>query len=182
MKNGELEIFLHSAGKPPSVVTVSVDERLVDLLLRTNVIATATEEVFAFVGEGDDSLRDGGDEDDELEDAHEVVKIERKLKDLHVKPHDHVHCYHCRRIMVTVHHGSKEKKRKFSPAATIQTVTQWARRKFKLTDAAADELMLQICDTKIMPRADQRLGELKEAANCAICFNLVPEVTEQGRP
>jgi hypothetical protein len=42
------------------------------------------------------------------------------------------------------------------------------------------EFRLQICGTTDKPRDDVHLGELVEAPKCAICFDLVKEVTPQG--
>ena len=64
--------------------------------------------------------------------------------------------------------------------ATIAVVTAWARKKFKLDPVSASEFRLQICGTTDKPRDDVHLGELVEAPKCAICFDLVKEVTPQG--
>jgi hypothetical protein len=79
-----------------------------------------------------------------------------------------------------VNFGGKTKQRRFSPATTIAVVTAWARKKFKLDPVAASEYRLQICTTTNTPRDDVHLGELVEAPKCAICFDLVKEITPQG--
>lgn len=179
MKSNEIEVFVHSTASAPIVAKIAADERLEDFFTNLGLIQSEKDQVFAFVGEGDEALQDESDDPDR-EDEAEPVKLKKKVQDLGLKIHDHVHCYRCRKIAVTVHFGSDTKKRKFNPAASIATVTRWARKRFHLNDAAADELVLQICETTVVPRPDQRLGELKEIRDCAICFNLVKEITPQG--
>jgi hypothetical protein len=62
----------------------------------------------------------------------------------------------------------------------VGTVAEWARKKFHLDAATAHEYVLQLCNTTDQPRPDKHLGELVDAPQCSICFNLVKEVTPQG--
>jgi hypothetical protein len=101
----------------------------------------------------------------------EVLDLER---------HRHIHHHPCRTIAVEINYKDKSKTRRFSPAATVETVTRWARKKFHLDAAAASEYVLQFCDSAVQPRSDQHLSQLPEASHCALCFDLVPEVTPQG--
>ena len=75
---------------------------------------------------------------------------------------------------------SKGKRHRFSPAATVAVATAWARKRFHLDPATAAEYVLQLCKSTEQPRADQHLGELVKAPHCALCFDLVKEVTPQG--
>lgn len=173
----DLEIFLHGADKP-RVVTAGSGDVLRDVLVKAGVLREGDKEVFVFVGECDDSLRHGDDSDDG-EDDHKPADLHLTLEVLDLRKHPHVHVHRCRRVAVEVNFGGKSKKHKFSPAATIGTVTEWARRKFKLDPASAAEYVLQICGTTEQPRSDVHLGELVKS-ECALCFDLVKEVTPQG--
>jgi len=114
-------------------------------------------------------------------DIHEAIDINRTVEVLQVYRHRHVHRHHCRRIAVEIHFLGETKRHRFSPPTTIEVVTAWARKKFpNLDEAAASEYVLEICDTKIQPRADEHLGEVVKHGECSICFNLVNEVTPQG--
>jgi hypothetical protein len=136
--------------------------------------ATDTGEVLVFVGECDDALREA-DEVENGADQHAPVDVNQTLDALGIRAHHHVHHHRCRHVAVDVNFGGSTKHRRFSPATTIAVVTAWARKMFKL-----DEFRLQICHTTNKPRDDERLGELVEAPKCAICFDLVKEVTPQG--
>jgi hypothetical protein len=173
----DLEIFLHGADKP-QVVTAGSGDVLHDVLVKAGVLREGDKEVFVFVGECDDALNHGGDSDDG-EDDHKPVELHLTLEVLDLRRHRHVHVHRCRRIAVEVNFGGKSKKHKFSPAATVGTVTEWARRKFRLDPASASEYVLQICNTTEQPRSDVHLGQLVKA-ECALCFDLVKEVTPQG--
>jgi hypothetical protein len=83
-------------------------------------------------------------------------------------------------VTVTVNYQSRTAERRFSPAATIHTATLWARRRFRLTDASMEKLVLVICGANEQPRPNVHLGELVHAPGCGLCFDLVREDTVQG--
>lgn len=175
----ELEIFLHGTDKP-KVVVAKYGDVLHDVLLAADFLKKDDEEVFVFVGECDESLKHPHDEDDG-EDDHKPAEIHLTLGVLDLCRHRHVHVHRCRRIAVEVNFGGKSKKHKFSPATTVGTVTEWARRKFRLDPASAAEYVLQICGATEQPRTGVHIGELvKKKSECALCFDLVKEVTPQG--
>jgi len=175
----QIEIFIHGQGKRPIVVSASSDETLRDVLIRAGMPAGETGAAFVFVGECDDALREADDVEDGA-DQHAPADANQTLDALDVRAHHHVHHHRCRHIAVDVNFGGKTKHRRFSPATTIAVVAAWARKKFKLDPASASEFRLQICHTTDKPRDDVHLGELVEAPKCAICFDLVKEVTPQG--
>jgi hypothetical protein len=176
----QIEIFAHGQGTKPVVVSASTDETLRDVLVRAGIISAADMgEILVFVGECDDALREA-DEVENGADQHAPVDVNQTLDTLGIRAHHHVHHHRCRHIAVDVNFGGATKHRRFSPATTIAVVTAWARKKFKLDPASASEFRLQVCQTTNKPRDDERLGELVEAPKCAICFDLVKEVTPQG--
>ncbi len=178
MENEDLEIFVH-AGGTSSVVRAADGETLREVLIRAEIIEKGKDELLVFVGECEEALAEPDDTDDGA-DQHEPVDIGLTVEVLELRRHRHVHYHHCRRIAVEASFGTKAKKHKFSPAATIEVVTRWARKKLLANDAAASEYVLQICGTKTQPRSDQHLSQVVTDATCSICFELVPEVNPQG--
>ena len=178
MKDNQLELFVHGGGKPKVIVAAS-GETLRDVLTRHGIIKEGQKDGFVFIGECEEALK----EPDEVEDGADQqapVDLGLTLELLDLKRHRHVHCHECRHVAVEVNFGGKTKRRKFSPAATVEVVTVWARRKFHLDAAAAADYVLQLCGTAEQPRSDKHLGELVKGSKCAICFDLVKEVTPQG--
>ncbi len=176
MNDDKIELFLHSHGEKPKKVGAGRDERLIDVLTRAGINAA---DVLVFVGEWTEALKEEVNVEDG-NDSHEPVDPTQTIERLKIRGHDHVHCHKCHRVAVEVNYGAGTKRHKFSPATTIEVVTKWAKTKFRLDDAAAADLVLQKCGTNDRPRPNQHLGELVEAGNCKICFDLVKEVTPQG--
>lgn len=177
MSDNQTEVFVHQAGQKPKVVVAGSADRLSEVLARAGVALGA--DLLVFVGECADALG----EPVELEngaDNHAPVDPDQTLERLGVREHRHVHCHRCRHVAVEVNYGSKTKRRSFSPAATVEIVTKWARRKFELTDSAGADWVLQICKSTDRPRPNVHLGELVHAPDCQICFDLVKEITPQG--
>jgi hypothetical protein len=179
MANQELELFVHSEGAKPKVVSAASGEVLRDVLVRFGFIRPEQGEILIFVGECDEALRELA-ETEEGVDRHAPADAGLTLEVLELHRHRHIHCHRCRHIAVEVNFSGQTKRHKFSPATTVAVVTQWARKKFRLDPAAAAEYVLQICNTTDQPRSDVHLGELVHAPKCSICFDLVKEVTPQG--
>ena len=179
MNDSKLELFIHVAGEKPKVLVAASGETLRDVLTRNGIIRNGQKEVFVFVGESEEALKEA-DEVENGADEQAPVDLGLTLELLDLKRHRHVHCHECRHIAVEVNFGPKTKHRKFSPATTIEVVTRWARRKFHLDPAAAAEYVLELCGTDEQPRSDRHLGELVHGTKCAVCFDLVKEVTPQG--
>lgn len=179
MTNQEMELFIHSQGAKPRIITAQSGEILRDVLIRLEIIEAGQDDILVFVGECDEALA----ELDHIEngaDEHAPVDVTLTVEILELKRHRHVHIHRCRHVAVEVNFVGKTKHRKFSPAATIGVVTQWARNKFHLDPASASEYVLQICNSTDQPRSDKHLGELVEAPKCSICFDLVKEINPQG--
>jgi hypothetical protein len=179
MTDRELELFVHGQGARPKVVAAAAGDTLREVLIRCEVIAEGRDDILVFVGECDEALREA-DEVEDGADKHAPVDVTLTLEVLELHRHRHVHHHRCRHIAVEVNFGGKTKRHKFSPAATVEVATRWARKKFHLEGAAGAEYVLQYCDSTKQPRSDQYLGELPEASKCSLCFNLVTEVTPQG--
>jgi len=173
------ELFIHSQGAKPKVAVAGPQEVLRDVLVRTGIMSQGQEDLLVFVGEWDEALNERDDIDDG-EDSHPPVDLSLTTGALELLRHRHVHVHKCKRVAVEVHFNGLTKRHRFSPATTIAVITKWARTKFKLDPAAGAEYVLQICNTTKQPRPSDHLGELVDVSTCAICFNLVKEITPQG--
>lgn len=179
MADQELELFLHTQGAKPRVIVAEPGDVLRDVLIRFEIIKEGQDDILIFAGECDEALAEADDIEGGA-DQHAPVDITLTVEMLELKRHRHIHVHRCRHVAVEVNFGGKTKRRKFSPAATVGVVTQWARSKFRLDPAAASEYVLRLCGSTDQPRPDRHLGELVEAPKCSICFDLVKEVTPQG--
>ena len=176
MSHEKTELFLHGAGEKPKKVSAGREEFLIDVLAKSGINAA---DVPVFVGEWTEALNEEADVENG-NDTQEPVNATQTLEQLKIRNHEHIHCHKCHRIATGVNYGSQTKRHQFSPATTIEVVTKWAKKKLMLDDAAAADLVLQICGTTDRPRPNQHLGEIVETGSCEICFDLVPEVTPQG--
>lgn len=172
----KIELFVHCFGEKPKKVCTGHEESLVDVLAKAGINAA---DALVFAGEWIEALKENDDIEDG-NDTHEPVNPAQTVGQLKLGDHHHVHCHKCLRIVATVNYAKQTKRHQFSPATTIEVVTKWAKKKLKLDDAAAVDLVLQICGRSDRPRPNQHLGELVEPGICNICFDLVPEVTPQG--
>jgi hypothetical protein len=180
MESNEIEQFVHGQGIKPLVATAALGDTLREVLIRVDMIREDKDGIFVFVGECEEALKEPAEIEDGV-DVHEPVDIDFALEVLEIHRHRHVHVHHCRHVAVEVNFGGKAKKHRFSPATTIGTVTEWARKKFpNLDPAAVAEYVLEICGTTTQPRPTEHLGELVQGETCSLCFNLVKEVTPQG--
>ena len=180
MEAEEFEFYFHEQGQKPRMVPAKPGETLKATLIAAGVVTDGKDDMLVYVGECVEALEEDV-EADNGSDLHEAIDINLTIEVLEVRRRRHVHRHTCARIAVEVHFLGETKRRRFSPATTIETVTAWARRKFSnLDQTAASEYVLEICDTKVQPRADEHLGEVVKHGECAICFNLVKEVTPQG--
>jgi hypothetical protein len=175
-KEQRIVAYVHSHGRDAVVVDARVGETVADVLRRAQVV---TADCHVFVGESTTALEEAVEIDDG-EDPMEPVAVERPLQDFVTGGQVHVHCHRCRRIAVVVNYQSGSKKHRFAPPTRIETVLAWAKRKFHLTDADADTLLLQVCQSHQRPRPTQHLGEIVAPGVCAICFDVVPDQKVEG--
>ncbi len=173
-----VEIFVHQEGTEPKVVRMAVQGTVSSTLQSIGIDVGADRGLLVFSGESDTALSDTGEGNEE--DTHEPVPLSATLQELGIRYHEHLHCARCRRVTVTVNYQRRTVERRFSPAATIHTATLWARRRFRLTDASIEKLVLVICGSNEQPRTNVHLGELVHAPECGLCFDLVREDTVQG--
>jgi len=175
----ELELFLHGQGAKPQSVFVTPTDTLREALFRAGIIREGADEILVFVGECEEALAEPDDVEDGG-DTHAPVDISLTIEVLEIGRHRHVHCHTCRHVATGVTFNGDTKRRRFSPSATVGTVAQWARRKFRLDPAAAAEYVLQIIGTTEQPRSDKHLGELVKAGTCSLSLEFVKEITHQG--
>jgi hypothetical protein len=168
-----VEFFLHGSGEP-QVVCGRREEVLRDVLARLG--AAPADGQFVFVGEAEDEARSPEAE----EDAHLPVDIELTLEALEIPRHKHVYTRAVRRVEVIVFFNANHHKHQFSPAATVATVTSWAKKRFGIDPAAGADMVLAQRPSDSIPRPDEHLGELLAAGSHVLEFDLVAEVTPQG--
>lgn len=175
MMTKDRELFVHCRGAKPQVVRASAGESLRRVFVRAGVVQEeGQDEFFAFVGESSETLLSGdGNATDQ-----DPVDPNLTVGDLDSQQR-HVHCYCCRHVDVDVNFGAGTERSRFSPATTIEIVTQWAFRKFGLDDAAGADYVLRLSEVSTQPRSDKYLGELVQDTH-VLCFDLVAEVTPQG--
>lgn len=174
----QVEFFVHTQGTTPRVVTAAPADTLRDALLRAGVGGPGDDGLLVFVGENEEALGEADGVEDGA-DTQAPVEIGLTIERLLLDRHRHIHLHKCRLVAVDLHFGDATKHRRFTPSTTVGVVTRWARRKLRLDPAAAAEYVLQICKTNERPRPHQHLGELVEGT-CALCFDLVKEITPQG--
>lgn len=176
-ENETIDLFVHREGTKPLHVRAGSREQLAEVLRKAGVEVVAGLRVF--VGQPAAVAQPDLDKDD-AEDSHDPVDTAATLADLGVRRSGHVHCHRCRRVAVAVHYNGREARRSFSPAATVAFVTAWARRRFRLSDADAEKLVLQVCDSTVQPRPDEHVGELARGQDCRLCFDLVFDQRIEG--
>jgi hypothetical protein len=117
-----------------------------------------------------------------LEDTSLPLDPARPLHEHGVTHHSRLHLHRCHQIAVTVHFQARTIEHRFSPAATIATVTAWAvgPNGFALAPVDAAEHALQVCHSTDRPAADVEIGTLVRYGECALCCDLVPKVRVEG--
>jgi len=179
MADNKLELFIHLEGElEPRTIEVSTDTTLLTAI--TDAGIPVTDEMHVFAGDWDEGARADTD-DDEAEDTHEPEVLQNRLCDCEFGRPPRVHCVRCRRVRVTVGHNGRERRRAFSPAATVATVTVWAHRAFHIDPTDAANIVLKLCGTDDLPSIEASLAQLIEKGNCELCFDLVPKDRIEGQ-
>lgn len=179
MSASKFELFVHRSGQRPTVVNAESTETLRALLRRLDVKTEGVDRPFVFVGECDDAIKVSEGAENSA-DAQVPADLDLTLDELYLEKHRHIHCHACPEVDTTILFSDKVLNRKFSPAATIEVATRWARMNLRLDAAAASEFVLQLSGTTDQPRPSQHLGELTPGGECTLSFELVKEVTPQG--
>lgn len=172
-ETNQVELFLHTHTGGARIIQVSSHDTLEAVLAKAGVVVEPDS--FIFVS-GLDAAFDVEADDD----SHEPVDARITLDCCGVHRAGHLHHHHCRRVAAKVNYQNHSKTRMFSPARTIHQVLKWVRHAFHLTDADADNFVLQLCGTTERPRMDQHLGDLVHRHCCEVCFDLVAEHKIEG--
>ncbi len=174
-----VELFIHSEGKREPRVVVVDDDRSLGNVLDDLGLAGGADEMHVFLGEATDLL-DAGLGEDDGESSHEPVERMLPAREAGRGGFGHVHCHRCRRVVVTVQYRSRCQRRRVSPATTVETLLEWAKRIFGLSGCDAEALALRICGDDANLSGNEHVGELTRAPECSVCFDLVPEPKMQG--
>lgn len=172
-----IELFIHSEGeREPRVVVVDDDRPLAQVLEDIGLVSD--DEWHVFVGEPTDLIETSPGE--EGESSHAAVDLAIPARDAGQGGFGHVHCHRCRRIRVTVQYRSKHHRWHASPATTIETLLEWAKRVFGLVGSDAEGLALRLCGEHANLSGLEHVGELTRPPECSLCFDLVPDPKMQG--
>ncbi len=165
-----VEVLVHCAGRPARRTSANPAAPVGELLRSLGV----DDDLLVF--EAEVEVPDDGDADIESQ----PIAGERRLRDLTGGPAVSIHCHHCRQIRTTVNYHSRSIERKLPPSTRATKVLRWAKRKFELTDADADNLVLFLCDGGEQVRGTDHLGELTSGGKCEIRFDLSKEHNIEG--
>jgi hypothetical protein len=170
--------IVHSSGETRTVKTSAHEE--IAVIFEKAQFSTETEEVFIFLGEFDGALVEAIEIEDG-EDDHNPVGP-------HDKPHHHghhggiihVHRHKCRRVKVEVGYNGVEKRHRFSPAATVETVRRWAVKKFKISASDAEKLFLYVMGSETPLDSTKHIGDVTSAPGCHANLVLSPDILING--
>lgn len=110
----------------------------------------------------------------------EPMPAQQLLAESGIGERDHLHVGTCVQIAVTVRYAGDSKSKDFPPAATIESVFQWAAgpEGFNLTSDQKAKHTLGICGTVIEPDRGTHVGSI--ATDCGLCLDLAPKERFQG--
>lgn len=104
-------------------------------------------------------------------EAAETAKTRGQARRLHIG--------RCKRVSVKVRYAGRSVERKFSPAATIERVKNWAARELQIAKQDATELALQLAGSDVQPPRDKHVGCFV-GKSCDVVFDLVRAYTVNG--
>lgn len=160
----KLTLFVQIQGEP-NVIEVAVNENL-----------TESELLKALVGAG---ISLSPDQFVFIDETQEPISNDGK-RPAEVSQGTRVHVARCRRIKTTVNYLEKTIERDFAAGARVRSVKKWAMKEFELDKKDAAEHVLQLCKSAQRPSTDTPLHALVQGSNCAVCFDLVPEIRVEG--
>ena len=161
----KLTLFVQIQGQP-NIVEVAVDERANESEIHKALLEaglTIGSDQFVFIDESDEPLSAQG-----------------KRPAAEVKQGTRVHVARCRRIKVTVNYLERTISQEFAPGVRVRSVKKWAMKEFELDKKDAAEHVLQLCNSTERPTSDMPLHLLVKDNDCAVCFDLVPEIRVEG--
>lgn len=173
--------FILHAGGETRIVKGSAHDTFASLLERA-ALGDGFEDVNVFVGDPADALDKAEDAGDDAEDAHEPVKRHQTPAELGHKGGGvvHVHCHTCRRVKTSVVYNGVQKRRQFSPAASVETVRRWAVKKFKIPPVDAEKLFLWLSGAEQSLDGTKHVGDLAAAPACKLELLLLPDPRING--
>jgi hypothetical protein len=119
------------------------------------------------------SFEKGGHDDDESddEDDESTVVVVDGLR---------IHIGHCKRVEVTVRHFGSSISRKFSPAARLKRVKNWAVKELAIPPAEAARESFRLSGSQEELGDDVHVGTLVTAGTCSVTLDLVPSDRVNG--
>ena len=165
--NKNLEVFLQGIGIPkPILIEVSPQSNIHDILILAK--------------ENGLKLDDENSQLIWVDEQEEPLQPDLSIADAEIKHRSRIHIHSCRKIHVTVNFQNHSEQHPFSPSETIQSITLWAIKKFKISDLDASEYSLQLCNSTNRPDPELQIGTLTQPGQCQVCFDLVPKEQIEG--
>lgn len=118
-----------------------------------------------------------------LGDAEEPLDHHKKLHELGIKGHGHVHASHCKRVHVGVEYAGKGPvKKNFAPTARLKAVKDWAVAlpEFGIEAVERPKFGLFIPGDKNPLNEASRIGSLVHKGECKLVLELALRERWQG--
>jgi hypothetical protein len=162
---------------PKSTLFVQIqgEARVIEVAVSENL--TESELLTALLGAG---VSIGSDQFVFIDESEEQISGEGKRPASGVKQGTRVHVTRCHRIKTAVNYLERTIEQDFAPGTRVRSVKKWAMREFDLDRKDGAEHVLQVCNSKERPSSDTPLHALVQGRNCAVCFDLVPEIRVEG--
>lgn len=160
----KLTLFVQIQGEP-NVIEVAVNENLTESELLKALVGAGislSPDQFVFIDETEEPISNDG------------------KRPAEVRQGTRVHVARCRSIKTTVNYLERTIERDFAAGARVRSVKKWAMKEFELDKKDAAEHVLQLCKSAQRPSSDTPLHALVQGSNCAVCFDLVPEIRVEG--
>lgn len=114
---------------------------------------------------------DEADDDDASRDLTDKEELARGLV---------FHVGRCKQVQVTVRYAGRVVERRFPPVTRIGRILRWATKELGISNADANELVLQVAGSTTQPTKDQHVGSFVEVGTCCAVFDLVRSYTVNG--
>lgn len=160
----KLTLFVQIQGEP-NIIEVAINENLTESELYKALVGAGislSPDQFVFIDETEEPISNG------------------EKRPAEVRQGTRVHVARCRRIKTTVNYLERTIERDFASGARVRSVKKWAMKEFELDKKDAAEHVLQVCKSAERPSSDTPLHALVQRSNCAVCFDLVPEIRVEG--
>jgi hypothetical protein len=156
------------------------DDEEIGIIIERCGFGPGIADVNIFIGEFAGALIEAIEIEDGDDDHQPVGRHEKPKHHGHGGGLVHVHCHKCHRVNLGVGYNGVDKHHKFSPAATVETVRQWAVKKFKIAAVDAEKLFLWLSGAEQPLDGTKHVGDLGKAPGCHAELVLIPDPRVNG--